>query len=121
MKLFIFFPFFLFATQYFISFQYTIKNNKILNERFDYSRCMDNKKLPTKKEFKYFYNHTSLKDIFKYEQSNLIDLFSKEGIILTDNQRIINYYLNDKVKITFLPKRFDIIFKDGYLIFKLKE
>jgi len=82
---------------------------------------MTNKNLPIKKSFRYFYYHNSLKDIFKYEKENLIDLFSKNGVIIHNSQKIINYYSDDKIKITYLPKRFDIIFKDGYLIFKLKE
>ena len=80
---------------------------------------MSEKKLPTIKTFKYFNQHTKLKDIFKYEKEDLIDLFSKEGVIIHQNQKIINYYSNDKVKITFLPKRFDIIFIDGYMEFRL--
>ena len=73
------------------------------------------------KEFKYFNQYKSLKDIFKYEKENLIDLFSKEGIILHQNQKVLNYISQEKIKITFLPRRFDIIFKDGYMIFRLKE
>ena len=118
---FLFFPIFLFATEYWISFQYTIQNNQIINEKFEYSRCMHSTTSKTIKEFKYFNKHTKLKDIFKYEKEDLIDLFSKEGVIMHNNQKIINYYSDDKVKITFLPRRFDIIFKDGYIIFKLKE
>ena len=117
----LFFPLFLFATQYWISFQYTMYNNQIINEKFEVAKCMLQKNLPTIKQFKYFNQHSKLKDIFKYEKENLIDLFSKEGIILHQTQKIVNYYSSDKVKITFLPKRFDIIFKDGYIIFKLKE
>jgi len=75
----------------------------------------------TIKEFIYFNQHKDLKDIFKYEKENLIDMFSKAGVIMHNNQKIVNYYSSDKVKITFLPRRFDIIFKDGYMIFKLKE
>ena len=119
MKVIIFLPIFLFATQYWISFQYTIKNNQIINEKLEYSKCMSEKKLPTIKTFKYFNKHTKLKDIFKYEKENLIDIFSKEGVILHQNQKIVNYYSDDKVKITFLPKRFDIIFVDGYMEFRL--
>jgi len=119
MKGLIFLPLFLFATQYWISFQYTIKNNQIINEKLEYSKCMSEKKLPTIKTFKYFNKHTKLKDIFKYEKENLIDIFSKEGVILHQNQKIVNYYSDDKVKITFLPKRFDIIFIDGYMEFRL--
>ena len=119
MKGLIFLPLFLFATQYWISFQYTIKNNQIINEKLEYSKCMSEKNLPTIKTFKYFNKHTKLKDIFKYEKENLIDIFSKEGVILHQNQKIVNYYSDDKVKITFLPKRFDIIFVDGYIEFRL--
>ena len=121
MKLIIFFPLFLFATEYWISFQYTIKNNQVINEQLNISRCMHEINTPTKKEFKYFNHHKSLKDIFKYEKENIIDLFSKNGVILHNNQKIVNYYSDDKIKITYLPKRFDIIFQDGYIIFKLKE
>ena len=120
MKLIIFFPLFLFATEYWISFQYTIKNNQVINEQLNISRCMSEENLPTKKEFKYFNQHNSLKDIFKYEKEELIDLFSKNGIILHSSQKIVNYYSDDKIKVTYLPKRFDIIFKDGYIIFRLK-
>jgi len=117
----LFFPLFLFSTEYWISFQYTMKNNQIINEKFEYSKCMNPINSKTIKEFKYFNEHSNLKDIFKYEKEKLIDLFSKEGVILHQNQKIVNYYSSDKVKITFLPRRFDIIFKDGYIIFKLKE
>jgi len=117
----LFFPLFLFATQYWISFQYTMKNNQIINEKFEYSKCMYPTNSATIKEFKYFNQYKNLKDIFKYEKENLIDMFSKVGVIMHNNQKIVNYYSDDKVKVTFLPRRFDIIFKDGYIIFKLKE
>ena len=115
----LFFPLFLFSTEYWISFQYTMKNNQIINEKFEYSKCMNPINSKTIKEFKYFNEHSNLKDIFKYEKEKLIDLFSKEGVILHQNQKIVNYYSSDKVKITFLPRRFDIIFKDGYMEFRL--
>ena len=117
--IFLFFPLFLFATEYYISFQYTIHNNQVINEQFNISKCMNQRKLKVIKTIKYFNKHTKLKDIFKYEKENLIDIFSKEGIIMHNNQKIVNYYPDDKIKITFLPKRFDIIFVDGYMEFRL--
>ena len=120
MKLFfLFFPLFIFATEYYISFQYTIQNNQIINEKLEYSRCMEDKKLPIIKTIKYFNQHNSIKDIFKYEAENIIDILSKHGVIIHNNQKIVNYYSSDKVKITYLPKRFDIIFVDGYIEFRL--
>ena len=73
------------------------------------------------KYIKYFNQHDNLKDIFKYESENIIDLLSKQGIILHSTSQINNFYLNDEIKITYLPKRFDIIFKDGYMLIGLKE
>jgi len=119
MKFFLFFPSFLLALQYYISFQYTIQNNQIINEKLEYSRCMDEKKLPIITTIKYFNKYNSIKDIFKYESENIIDILSKNGVIIHNSQKIINYYSLDKVKITYLPKRFDIIFIDGYIEFRL--
>ena len=115
----LFVPIYLFATQFYISFQYTIKNNKVINEQLNISKCMQELKLPIIKQFKYRYEHNKLKDIFKFEKEHLIDLFSKEGVILHNNQKVINFYPDDKIKITYLPKRFDVFFFDGYLIFRL--
>ena len=75
----------------------------------------------TVKSLKYSTNYTSLDEIFKYEKDKLIDFFSKEGVVLHQHQKIVNYHSDDKVKITFLPRRFDIIFKSGYVVFDLKE
>jgi hypothetical protein len=116
----VFFPFFLYAIQYWISFQYTVYNKQVINQKLEYARCMHEINTPTIASFKYFYHHKSLKDVFKYEQNEIIDMLSKSGIILHNTNRTINFYPDDKIKITYLPQRFDIIYKDGYLVFNLK-
>ncbi len=106
---------------YYLSFQYTVKDAQVINSQINYSKCMTTSDKKVKKYIKYFNKHKNIKDVFKYESENIIDLLSQNGIILDGSSKINNFYLNDKITITYLPKRFDIIFKDGYMMFGLKE
>jgi hypothetical protein len=77
-------------------------------------------KLKTIKVFRYFNKHNNIKDVFKNENEQIISLLAKNGVIVSDNSIIQNQYNNEKIKITYPPQIFDIIFKDGVMIFKLK-
>ena len=106
---------------YYLSFQYTVEDGQVINSQINYAKCMHSSNKKVIKYIKYFNQHNNIKDIFKYESENIIDLLSKNGIILHSDSKVTNFYLNDKIKITYLPQRFDIIFKDGYMMFGLKE
>jgi hypothetical protein len=67
---------------------------------------------------------TTKKDIIKtcYEnRETIIDYLLNKNMFITAIEKIHNSILSSKVVATFLPKRFDIIIKNGYAYFYLKE
>ncbi|NPA55386.1 MAG: hypothetical protein GXO40_03395 [Epsilonproteobacteria bacterium] len=110
----------LWGVEVYISFQYTIQNNQIINEKLEYSKCMSHSSAPIITQIKYFPHHDTLAGVLKYEKEEIIDVLSKNGVFVSNCNITTNFYNNDKIKVTYLPQRFDIIFQDGYLIFKLK-
>ena len=66
---------------------------------------------------------TDKKDIIKicYEnKEKIIDYLLKKEVFVTANERSDNSF-SSRIVATFLPKRFDIIIKNGYAYFYLKE
>jgi len=109
-----------FASDYFISFDLIVKNNILKAYNFNCSKALTS--IPSKKKFLFslpFYK-SIIKTCKKYE-NNIIDQLLKNEVFISSFEIVTNGYLNQKEKIIFLPKRFDIIIKDGRIFFYLKE
>ena len=110
----------MYGDDYFISFSFVNINSKIIISNFDCSKALtfDSSKkkylfkLPLKKDIK-----TTCKE-FKEE---IITHLLKNEVIIYSNEEVKQKYIKSRVKLTFLPKRFDIIIKNGFVEFYLKE
>lgn len=117
----LFFPIFLFATDYYLSFQFITHDYKLFSYKIEYSKALTNPKLKTIKTIIYYPEHKTLKNIFKYEADNIVDLLSKNGVIIYNNDKTHNFILQNRTKLSFPPKRFNIILKDGIMIMQEKQ
>jgi hypothetical protein len=117
----LFFPIFLFATDYYLSFQFVTHDYKLFSYKIEYSKALTNPKLKTIKTIIYYPKHKTLKNIFKYEADNIVDLLSKNGVIIYNNDEVNNFMIKNRTKLSFPPKRFNIILKDGIMIMQEKQ
>lgn len=105
---------------YFISFDFVSKNSKIISFHFNCSKALTIKNskrififsLPLKK---------NIKTTCDFYEKKIIDFLLKRKIVIYSNEKLVNNNLNTQTKLTFLPKRFDIIIKNGFVKFYLKE
>jgi len=112
---------FLFGKDYYISFSFSSLNTKLIYTKFNCSKALTASKLPKKFLFKIPCNKT-IKKCCQLNQKMIIDKLLKNNIyIYSFNYMKNNIIFKNYSKLTFLPKRFDIILKDGYLYFYLRE
>jgi len=105
---------------YFISFDFMSKNSKIIFFHFNCSKALtikNSKKiflfsLPLKK---------NIKTTCNFYEKKIIDFLLKRKVVIYSNEKLEKNNLNTQTKLTFLPKRFDIIIKNGFVKFYLKE
>jgi len=105
---------------YFISFDFTSLNGKIISFHFNCSKAMININSKKKFLFRLKTPYKSVSRICKFQKNQIIDnLFKNNFYIysyeLKRNKNFISYQ-----KGVFLPKRFDIIIKNNYVYFYLK-
>ncbi len=111
---------FLRAEEYFISFQLSSKNYRLIYENFNCSKKLTH---TTGKKIFLFDIKCNKNNILKccYEHKNeIIDKLINSKITITGRDEISNKQ-NSHAKLTFLPSTFDIIIKDQMLYFYLKE
>jgi len=110
---------FLYA-DYFISFSFTSLNNKLIFYELNCAKAMTNKNVKKIFLFKFFTPYHNIKEICKYQSQILADkLIQFKSFVYSDNEMLKNSY-HFRVKLTFRPKRFDIIIKNGIAYFYLK-
>jgi hypothetical protein len=111
-KILIFIPLFLFA-DYYISIQLS-SNNAILQQyTLNCSKALTVSDADEKFIFKIKIDEKDINSLCKKEKDKIIlNLLKYKSYIYSNN-----YYS----KITFIPKRFDIIIKNGFAYFYLKE
>ena len=109
---------FLYA-DYFISFSFTSLNNQIISYELNCAKAMSSK---SKKIFlfKFFTPYHNVKEICKYQSQILVDKLIKFNSFIYSDEIIKNDY-HFRIKLTFIPKRFDIIIKNQKAYFYLKE
>ena len=110
----------LYSKDYFISFSFTSLNNKIIYYKLDCAKAMTNKNVKRKLLFKLPTIYIEVKKICKYQSQILIDKLMKFESIIYSNDEILKNRYNFRTKLTFTPKRFDIIIKNGIADFYLK-
>jgi hypothetical protein len=110
---------FLKAEDYFLSFSYTFKNQQIIHTELNYSKALTNSKQKTLNSYKISTDEKNLKKFFIVHKEEIIDIVSKNGIVLYENSTFGNS-INDKIKITFPPRRFNIELNHGYVLLELK-
>ena len=106
----------------YISFQYSTKNYKLIYDNFNCSySILDSLKGDKKFLFSLFYNDNTILHFCYKNREEIINNLLKEGIVLSSREKIYNTFLETHKKLTFLPHKFDIIIKNGYAYFYLKE
>jgi len=111
---------FLYA-DYFISFSFTSLNNKIISYELNCAKAMTSEIKKEKFLFKIPTIYNKVQKICKYQSQILIDNLMKFELIVYSNDEIVQNRYNFKTKLTFPPKRFDIIIKNETVYFYLKE
>jgi len=110
---------FLYA-DYFLSFSFTSLNNKIVSYELNCARAMTNKNVKKIFLFKFSTPYHNVKEICKYQSQILVDKLMKLNSFVYSNEVIKNDY-HFRIKLTFIPKRFDIIIKNQVAYFYLKD
>jgi len=108
------------AKDYFLSFSFINVNGKIIYANFNCSRALSYKNSPKK----YLFSIPLYKDIkttCKIYKERIIDNLLKQKIFIYSNEKLFKNNLTSRIKLIFLPKRFDIIIKNGFVKFYLKE
>ena len=111
---------FISARDYFISFSFVSKNGKIIYNKFNCSNALSNIDTPKKLIF-ILPLKKNIKTTCLYYKDFIIDTLLKKGIYLYASDVLYSNYLKTRIKVTFLPIRFDIIIKDKRVYFYLKE
>ena len=71
--------------------------------------------------FEFPTKYTKIKKVCVLEQNKIINYLLKYKFHISSNEKKSNNYLISRIKGVFLPKRFDIIIKNGFVKFYLKE
>ena len=110
------------AKDYFISFDFSSTDYVLRSYNFNCSAAMtndNNQKYIFLFEFPTRYKNIS--DVCKFNQAKIIKYLLKYKFHISSNETKKNNYLFSRIKGVFLPKRFDIIIKNGFVKFYLKE
>ena len=71
--------------------------------------------------FEFPTKYTTIKNVCKFEQTKIVNYLLMKKFHIFSYEIKKNSYLFSSIKVVFLPKRFDIIIKDGFVKFYLKE
>jgi len=118
----IFFFSFICSKEYFISYQLISKNGILIYYKLNFSKCLS--KTHFKKNFLF-----KIKVKKNYDLDKLLSLYKDEIFeklltyqnVIYAYSNLVNFQLNSFQKLTFTPKRFDIILKNRYLYFYLRK
>ena len=109
-----------FATDYYLSFQITSVNNQIVANKIEYSKAMTHSSAKRKFLFSFPTDCKSIEKMLENNKDKIFNLLLKEDILVTSTS-LINNRFYEKSKISYLPKRFDIIIKNQVAYFYSKE
>jgi len=109
----------LFAKDYFISFRYSIKNFQLTYSKFNCSKALSKSK--NKGIFLFSLPcDSNIKKCCKQYEDIIAKKLLKLQIYTYSHDKLNKNLLNSTSKLTFTPKRFGIILKDGEMKFYLK-
>jgi len=111
---------FLYA-DYFLSFSFTSVNNKIISFELNCAKAMTSENKNKKFLFKIPTLYNKVQKICKYQSQTLIDKLTNVEVYIYSNDEVLKSKYNFRTKLTFPPKRFDIIIKNEAAYFYLKE
>jgi len=106
---------------YFISFDFTSRNAKIISFNFNCSKAMTNDFCKKKFLFKFKTPYKSIKKVCKFQKDEIINNLLQNSFHIYSANLKLNNMLFSRQKGVFLPKRFDIIIKNNFVYFYLKE
>jgi len=109
-----------FARDYYISFDWVVKNGRLSVENFNCSNAL----IKTNSKKKLLFTFPLDKDIYTTcikNKEKIANRLLKEKIVITSNEFKTHTFISTKTKLVCLPKRFDIIIKGKKVYFYLKE
>jgi len=109
--------FFLYGGGYYVSFQYSTKNYKLIYSKFNCSKSLTNNIRRRRLLFSFDCGEESVLKCCKKYQDLIVDKLLESDIILTSRDKIYNTYIQTHKKLTFLPHKFDIIIKNDKIYF----
>jgi len=108
------------ARDYFISFSFLNINGNIVYSDFNCVRALSF--ITSDKRYLFsFPLHKDIKTTCKIYKEKIIDNLLKQKVFVYSDEKLFKNVLKSRIKLTFLPKRFDIIIKNGFVKFYLKE
>jgi len=111
---------FLFANDYFISFQYKIKNYRVEFFNFNCAKALSVKN--SKKVFLFSFpcDNENIQNCCLLNENKIVDFLLKKSVVISSEDELRSNSLQTSSKLTYLPQRFDIIIKDGIAYFYQK-
>jgi len=103
--------------EFFISFQYSTQNYKLIYSKFNCSKSLTNDIRRGRLLFSFDCEEGSVLKCCKKYQNLIVDKLLQGDIILTSRDKIYNTYIQTHKKLTFLPHKFDIIIKNDKIYF----
>ncbi len=107
----------LFATDYFISFNFVVKDYQLKVEHFNCSKAMMQQDLKKKYLFSIFSSSKKITKVCNQYKNYIIEQLINSNIIAYSNDSLHK----TRTKLSYPPKRFDIIINNGKIDFYLKE
>jgi hypothetical protein len=109
------------ADDYFLSFSLSNLNLNEVNYQLNISKALTVEDKKEKYLFKISCNENNIKICCKKNSEKIFNELLKRDIIVTSTSLISHKFFYEKTKIVYLPQRFDIIIKNGFAYFYLKE
>jgi len=117
----IIFSLILFAKDYYISFSFASINYMLKVFQFNCSRALTSSNKHKIFLFKIGCEYKNINKCCYSHKSEIIDNLLKNEVFLYSLDKLNKNSFKDYSKLTFTPKRFDIILKNGYLYFYLRK
>ncbi len=105
---------------YFISFDFTSVNSKIISFHFNCSKAMLENYSKRRFLFKFKTSYKSIEKICNLQKNKIINNLLKEKFYIYSNNFKNNRFFVSTQKGVYLPARFDIIIKNKYVYFYKK-
>ena len=98
-----------------------MKNYKITNYEFNCVKALTNSNDNKRFLFKLPFDEMTIKDFCKKNEEIIFQKLLETDVYSYNQDLLNNTSITSYSKLTFMPKRFDIIIKNNYVYFYLKE